>query len=219
MIFVHKRINSLMSRILIVSDQCIMRLGLSEFIKRNFPAITITEAAYEGTSRLPAGEDFHLVIVDVWDDLGESLALVHNIVENYPSSPVLAYSIKTQERFAKKFLEIGASGFVMKTDSEGELKSAMENLMNGKRYVTNSFLFSLVNSVGDANAQNPFNALSEREFDLVPKLLNGISVRQIAVDSGVASSTISTYKRRIFNKLKCKNLMELHSLAKVYKIV
>jgi len=68
-------------------------------------------------------------------------------------------------------------------------------------------------------SENPFDRLSAREFEIVQHLARGDSVSEIAEKLNLHTSTIGTFKGRIFKKLGCRNVIDLNKLAKVYNIV
>jgi len=66
---------------------------------------------------------------------------------------------------------------------------------------------------------NPFTKLSIREFEITTMLLGG----QTSIDTGktlnLSSSSVGTYKRRVFEKLGVKTLLELNELATTYDFI
>ena len=68
-------------------------------------------------------------------------------------------------------------------------------------------------------AENEFDKLSPREFEIVQHLINGHSVSKISRNLNLHTSTIGTHKARIFEKLRCHNVIELVMMAKVHNLI
>lgn len=68
-------------------------------------------------------------------------------------------------------------------------------------------------------SNNPFEDLSPREFEIVLHLIRGESLAAICQALNLQTSTVGTHKARIFEKLHCSNIIDIHTLAKVYNII
>ena len=107
----------------------------------------------------------------------------------------------------------GASGFIGKGTEAPELMRALRTVARGGRYVGPELAEQLVAGVcGDSNA--PLHGkLSEREFQIFCKLAQGESVSQIAARLYLSVKTVSTYRRRILDKMSMKSNAEITSYA------
>ena len=123
--------------------------------------------------------------------------------------------MNSEEIFAKKLLNLGALGYLSKEASADEFRLAIGNVMSNKRYVSPSLMRALTESAlgKNANNRNPFDLLSPRELEIARHLIKGESVSQIGKYLNLHTSTIGTYKARIFEKLACKNIIEINELA------
>jgi DNA-binding NarL/FixJ family response regulator len=70
-------------------------------------------------------------------------------------------------------------------------------------------------------SENPFDLLSDREFQVAKEMLTGKGIAEIAASLSINTSTVSTYKGKVFEKLKIphNNMVELMSLARQHRIV
>jgi two-component system invasion response regulator UvrY len=120
--------------------------------------------------------------------------------------------------YAKRFLKAGAVGFVSKDAPIEELKKAVQLTLNNKKYYSDKFIDTILNTEpGEENA-NPFLKLSGREFEIMSLLLEGKSVSDISQLLNIHNSTTGTYKSRIFEKLNIENVFQLTKLAEMYDI-
>ena len=209
-----------MTRILVADDHAIVRTGLKIFIEKLVPDSSIEEAqdgpdAYKKIEE----EDFDLIILDANMPETDPLQLVSNIVTLKPEAKILMFTMNAEEVYAKKFLQAGAKGYLNKGSSEVEIQSAIEHVLNNKRYVSPTLSQQLAIEAITGKGDNPFDNLSPREFEIVLHLLKGESISNICSKLNLHTSTIGTYKSRIFDKLNCTNIIDINLLAKVHKVI
>ena len=208
-----------MIRILLADDHAIIRAGLKTYIQNIIPDSNVEEA-FDGNSTFEKikDNDYALIILDINMPATDSFGLVSNILAIKPESRILMFSMNSEEIFAKKYLNVGALGYLNKDASADEIKHAINNVMNNKRYMSSSLMQSLTESAlgKKANNQNPFDLLSSRELEIVRHLMKGESVSQIGAYLNLHTSTVGTHKARILEKLNCKNVIGINELARVH---
>lgn len=152
-----------MIQILLADDHAIIRAGLKTYIQNIIPDSTIEEA-FDGNSTFEKikDNDYALIILDINMPATDSFGLVSNILAIKPESKILMFSMNSEEIFAKKYLNLGALGYLNKDASADEIKHAINNVMNNKRYMSSSLTQTLTDSAlgKKANSQNPFDLLS-----------------------------------------------------------
>lgn len=97
------------------------------------------------------------------------------------------------------------------------LKKAIRNIYLGKRYYPEGVLESRTMMVKGKKVNSLFDLLSQREFAVMMLLLEGKGIIEIANTLQLNPSTASTYRGRIFEKLKVKSLIELSNMAREHK--
>jgi Response regulator containing a CheY-like receiver domain and an HTH DNA-binding domain len=212
--------NLKMINILLADDHIIIRTGLKIFISKYIAYSSIDEAwdgdsAYEKVKE----KDYSLIILDVNMPNTDSFGLVSNIISLKPQANILMFSMNSEEVYAKKYLQLGVKGYLSKTSPESEMKIALDNAINGKRYISSSLNQSLAELAIGKQSVNPFDNLSPREFEIVLHLVRGKSLAEICHVLHLQTSTVGTHKARIFQKLRCSNIIDINALAKVYNII
>lgn len=211
-----------MIKILLADDHVIIRAGLKIYIKNIIPHSDIDEA-YDGDSTFEQikQNDYALIILDINMPATDSFGLVSNILAIKPDSKILMFSMNSEEIYAKKYLGLGALGYISKDASSDEIRLAINNVMNNKRYISPSLTQKLATSVLSKrpDTQNPFDLLSPRELEIARHLMKGESVSQIGTYLNLHTSTVGTHKARIFEKLKCKNVIGINELARVHNFI
>lgn len=210
-----------MTKILLADDHAIIRQGLKILIEKIVPHSEIDEA-WDGESafRKIKKNDYDVIILDVTMPDTDSFGLVVNIISFKPESKILMFSMNPEEIYAKKYLQLGAKGYLPKDSSEDEIKKAISLVIDNKKYISASLKEILIEDALAGNkSSNPFESLSKREFEIASHLIRGESVSEISNNLNLHTSTVGTYKARIFDKLGCNNLVDLNKMAKVYNII
>jgi len=206
--------------ILIADDHAIVRIGLKIMIRHINSGIYMEEAV-DGNSviqKLKSGT-FDLLILDINMPRTESFSLTGYLLKEFPALKILVFTINQELLFAKRFLKLGAHGYMIKKSGEPEIRQAIEKILDGQIYVSDLLSEIISNDLINQKEDNPFERLSDREFEVVLQILKGYTVSEIAETLHVNRSTVGTHKSRILNKLGLSNTLELHSVAKKHNIL
>jgi len=210
-----------MNRILLADDHEIMRSGLKLLINNVVPHSLIDEA-WNGDSaiQLVKENEYQLIILDVNMPATDSFGVVSNIISIKPDAKILMFSMNAEEVYAKRYLQLGAKGYISKTASSAELGNAISAVLNNDRYIGPVLNQALTKeALGTNPTNNPFEKLSTREFEIVQHIINGESISAVCKTFSLQPSTVGTYKARIFEKLNCKNIIEVNRLARIYNMI
>jgi Response regulator containing a CheY-like receiver domain and an HTH DNA-binding domain len=210
-----------MNRILLADDHEIIRTGLKLFIS-DVIELAVIDEAWDGDSVIEKikQEDYQLIILDVNMPATDPFSLITEIIGIRPGAKILMFSMNPEDLYAKKYLQLGAKGYIAKTASADELREAIQAVFNNNKYISSKLKQQLAEEfIGKREIVNPFEKLSRREFEIVLYLLNGKSTAAICNALHLKSSTVGTFKNRIFQKLNCKNIIEVSTLAKIYNII
>jgi DNA-binding NarL/FixJ family response regulator len=206
--------------ILLADDHVIIRTGLKKFIQ-NHIADSVIDEAFDGDSAFEKikSKHYQLIVLDINMPNTDSFGLLNNIIAIKPDSNILIFSMNSEEIYAKKYLQMGAKGYLSKTAAESEIQSALDKVIVGKRYISPLLSQLLTDDAIGYKSENPFNSLSPREFEIVLHLIRGESLANICKALTLQTSTVGTHKARIFEKLKCNNIIDINALAKVYNVI
>ncbi|MEO6813917.1 MAG: response regulator transcription factor [Ginsengibacter sp.] len=210
-----------MPNILLVDDHSILRTGLKIVIE-NFLAHCKIDEANDGDSAFQKikHNEYDLIIMDVNMPNTDSFGLIGTILSFKATIKIIMFSMNAEDIYAKRFLKMGAMGYLRKDASEIEIKKAISTVLNNKRYVSPELSEKiLIDLRANSNSENPFDKLSLREFEILQHLARGESVAEISQKLFLHTSTVGTHKARIFDKLHCHNIIDLSKLAKVYNVI
>lgn len=206
--------------ILIADDHSIVRIGLKIMI-RNIDSKINTEEAADGKSVIQKlkSETFDLLILDINMPRTESFSLTGYLLKEFPALKILLFTINQELFFARRFLKLGAHGYLIKQSGEPEIMRAIQKILEGHVYISDLLSEIITNDLINHKQDNPFEQLSDREFEVVLQILKGYSVSEIAETLHLNKSTVGTHKSRILNKLGLTNTLALLSLAKKHNIL
>lgn len=197
-------------KVLIVDDHQIMREGL-ERILRDADEAWATVAVGDGFEALRQmeRERFDLAIVDLAMPGMGGLDLIKRIRAGHPEIGVLVLSMYDGEQYALRAFRAGAKGYVAKSGAGRELVGAVRKLASGGAYVTPGLAESFVRHLQGDAASPRHGRLSNRELDVLRRLVAGERLTAIAEALHLSVKTVSTHKGRILDKLELPNLAAL----------
>ena len=206
--------------VLLVDDHAIIRRGMKFILDSNFKRCDIDEAENcKGMMEMLSRRSYTHMILDLQLPDCNVINVFSSIYSQYPDLLILIYTMSPEETFGKRLMQMGAMGFLSKQSNEEEVIKALNLFLLGRKYI-NSKIKELLRSESEKDtALNPFEELSAREVAVVNSLLMGMGVKEIAGTLELKSTTVATYKARIFDKLGVSNLMDLRSVAELYRFV
>lgn len=204
-----------MIRILIADDHAIVRRGMKQLLLEQYPFARIGEASNveELISEIITHKDWDVVVCDMNMPGRSGLDAIMQIKEIAPGLPVLIMSMYPEDQYALRVLKSGAAGYLTKETIHDDIVRAIETVIKGKRYITLSLAEKLAESVNTESAKPLHEVLSDREFDVFKLLASGKTITEIASQLSLSSTTVSTYRSRIMEKMKMKSNAELARYA------
>lgn len=203
-----------MSRILIADDHAIVRRGMKQLLLEHYPFATIGEAAnVEELINEVMDKQWDVVVCDMNMPGRSGLDALTQIKEISPKLPVLIMSMYPEDQYALRVLKSGASGYLAKETIHDDIVRAIETVMQGKRFITSAVAERLAEAVNSDANRELHESLSDREFDVFKLLASGKSVSEIALQLSLSSTTVSTYRSRIMEKMSMKSNAELARYA------
>lgn len=203
-----------MFRILIADDHAIVRKGLKQLILDEYPSATIAEMGdVESLIKYVLKEDWDLVISDISMPGRSGLEALEQIKKIKPDIPVLIMSMHSEDQYALRVFKAGASGYLSKDAVHQELIPAIQSIRIGRKFITPEVAEKLVGALDADTLKEPHEYLSNREFDVMKMLAAGKSIIEIASQLSLSSTTVSTYRSRVLDKMKMRSNADLTRYA------
>lgn len=200
-----------MFRLFIADDHPVIRQG----IIRALPDIKVVgeaSTAEELLRRLPTHR-CDVVLLDLALPDKNGMALIPKIKACCPWVRILVFSIFNDPEYARHALELGAAGYVVKTASLQELRTAVRQVIGGHSYVS----FSLdEDAIGTRPAR--VKRLSTQERKILVLIADGKRLKEMAELLGLSVKTIVAYRARIREKLQLASPSALIRYAVAYRL-
>lgn len=202
-----------LEHMLIIEDHEIVMVAAEMVLEQEFPGTIIHKAgSFQKGLKIFLSHPLKLVILDVEIPGGSSYQMIHQLRELQPDVPILVYTALEESDRALKFLSAGANGYLCKNEPLTSLKLALKAVFAGKKYVSpllQELLLNNLYSEGSSDRKKGNPDLSEREIEVINLMLKGKWIKEIASELKLKSSTVSTHKIRIFQKLNVHSVIEL----------
>jgi two-component system, NarL family, invasion response regulator UvrY len=197
----------LMPSVLIVDDSLLARHGLRHLLSQEHRGLVFGEAkSFEEATAYLAKRPWDVVVIEVSMPGHDGFQMLQEIRRSYPATRVLILSPQTNPEHAFRARQLKATGYVGKNSLRGDMLRAFRSVFEGKEH----FLDTNHDGSGAWAMPVPLRPpLSGRERDVLVACVAGKRVGEIAADLNLSIKTVSTYKRRILNKLQLKSVADL----------
>jgi DNA-binding NarL/FixJ family response regulator len=201
-------------RILLADDHTLFREGVKKILSVTPDLVVAGEAATgNDVLRMVQEDSYDLVVLDIAMPDKHGLDVLKDLRLRFPDLPVLMLSMYPEEQYAVRVLKAGASGYLTKGVAPAELISAIRMVARGRKYVGGSLAEKLAFEL-TRNVTSPVHQhLSDREYQIMCMLAGGKRVKNIADELCLSSTTVSTYRARILEKMGMKTNAELTRYA------
>jgi DNA-binding NarL/FixJ family response regulator len=203
-------------KVLLADDHLIVRQGLQFLIEEVLENVHFKHvSSIKQTLENIQNESFDFLVLDAQFPDGLSLSVVSEIKKTQPDLKILIFTSFAEEHFALKFISAGANGFLSKMSEEESIKLAIRDIFE-KGYYYSSLTEKLLElSKFNPSLVNPLLQLSERELEIAKLMTQGFGNLEIANSLNLKQNTVSTFKKRIFEKLNIDSIVDLIDLVKM----
>lgn len=209
-----------MYNILLADDHEIVLEGLVLMLSSVYPVagIDCAKNADDIYAKMQKGKKkYHLLITDIDMPNMSIQELVKWVKICQPDCKIIVLSMLNEAIYAPSLYKAGIDGYINKIQSRNVLMNAINKVLSGNKYYSDKMIEHLFRSDKKAPELTPFQELSAREFEIMNFLVDGKSVSEICKLLNLRSSTVSTHKSRIFEKLNVSNVFELKQMSDLYR--
>jgi DNA-binding NarL/FixJ family response regulator len=205
-----------MIRVLIADDHSIVRDGL----KRILAATTDIQVAGEAADgdqalALVKANDYDVAMLDMSMPGLSGIDLIKRLKLEKPKLKILVLSMHGESQYAARVLKAGAVGYLNKDSAADVLLAALRKIAAGGVHIGDAAAASLL----QAGEKPGHEALSDREFEVMRLLVEGLGPTEIGERLHLSVKTVSTHKTRILEKLNLGSTAELVRYALEHKLV
>ena len=143
-------------------------------------------------------------------------ALIERLLRLPGQLKILVLTVHENIHYAVRVLDAGAHGYLIKSAAVDELVEAIDTVRQGRTFVSPRLSQDVLQHLRRPKRERVgLDALSQREFDLLRMLGAGKSLQECAAQMKVRTSTASTYRTRIMEKLNLTSTAELTALPSI----
>lgn len=205
-------------RILLADDHSVVRQGIALLLREMVREPELLHAAtYAATLEcIRTSENIDFLILDINFPDGNSTRMVQEIREIMPDIRILIFSALEEDTYALRYLNAGANGFLSKLANDEELRYAIKYFLDHGKYISAPMKEKIIDNYMQKIPINPLDQLSDRELEIARLLIKGFGNLEISILKSLQKTTVSTYKKRIFEKLNIDNLPALIEIFNSY---
>ncbi len=202
-------------RAVLADDHTMVREALSQVLAESGRIEVVGQAA-DGTEALEITRRTapDVLILDYSMPGTPALEVISEIARDRPSVKVLVLTVHESIHYAVRVLEHGAQGFLLKSAAAKELLEAIAAVDQGEIYISPRVSQKVLHQLRRPRTHRVgLESLSQREFDMLRVLGSGMSLKECAYNLRISTSTASTYRSRLMEKLKLRSTAEILRFA------
>ena len=195
----------LLHHILIVDDHPLYREGMVSALRAQMADVAVlgADSAEEGLQLLLHNPDIELVLIDVRLPGMDGFAALRDYGARFPSVSCMLVSGAEEPDTVQRAFDAGASGFIPKSLSVGEVTAAIRRVLDGGVYVPDSA--SAAPKPKPASADAAINHLTLRQLEVLRLLGEACTNKEIARTLDITERTAKAHVAAIFESLEADN--------------
>lgn len=208
-------------RVVLADDHSMVREALARILDDS-GAVTVVGQASDGLEVLRTVESTNpeCVVLDYSMPNLDAPAVIETLLRRQAKIKILVLTVHENIHYAIRVLESGAHGFVIKSAAVDELVESIKVVHGGGIFLSPKVSDEVLQHLRRPKRERVgLEALSQREFDLLRMLGAGKTLQQCAQHMKVSTSTASTYRARVMEKLNLESTAELIRFALEHNVV
>jgi DNA-binding NarL/FixJ family response regulator len=204
-----------MIRVVLADDHAMVREALAQILEESGSLRVVGQAASGPKALEVAAKTLPDVMVMDYSMPGlDASTVIETLLHRWPEIKILVLTVHENIHYAVKVLESGAHGYVVKSAAVAELVEAIRAVSTGECYISPKVSQRVIQHLRRPRRDRVgLEALSQREFELLRVLGAGMSLKESARHLHISTSSASTYRTRLMEKLDLHSTPELIRFA------
>jgi len=160
-----------------------------------------------------------IILMDINLKQGNGIEATESICNTLHKTKVIGLSLHDDIAFVKKFLSVGAKGYLTKNTTKSELVEAINRVSNGDIFIANDLKDRYFSSMLMGQEDDKKKELTFKEIEIVKLIAEGLTSQEIGDKLFISKRTVETHRHNILKKLDLPNAAQLISYAKEKGIV
>ena len=197
-------------RIIIVDDHDAIRRGVRQLLETT-PYYQVVGEAADGRTGLEVARETKpdIAIIDYSVPEMNGLDLAHALKRELPRIEILLYTMHDREEIIMEVLRAGVRGFVLKSDTERHLITALDALSIRRPYFSGAVSDTLLEQFLESKPHLSASSLTHREREVVQQVAEGRINKEIAARLNISVKTVETHRASAMRKLKLRTTADL----------
>lgn len=202
-------------KVAIAEDIDDIRNGLHLIINstEGFVCDCICRNGNEAVEKIPAYSP-DVVLMDINMPGINGVEVVRMLKPKLPSTQFMMCTVYEEDEHVFESLKAGATGYILKKTAPAKLLEAIQEIYKGGSPMSSTIARKVMVSFAERKVQQPVDALTEREKEILHQLSRGMQYKNIAADLSLSIETVRTHIRNIYEKLQVHNKGE--AIKKAY---
>ncbi|MCA9077562.1 MAG: response regulator transcription factor [Planctomycetaceae bacterium] len=208
-------------RVVLADDHSMVREALARILSDS-GTVNVVGQASNGSQvmEIVKSTDPECVVLDYSMPGLDAPAVIESLLRRQSTVKILVLTVHENIHYAVRVLESGAHGYLIKSAAVDELVEAIKVVYDGGIYISPKVSAEVLKHLRRPKRERiGLESLSQREFDLLRILGAGKSLQQCAQQMKVSTSTASTYRARVMEKLNLESTAELIRFALEHNVV
>lgn len=200
-------------KVMLVDDHDLIRYGLRRLLEDQ-AGIEVVEEANSGETALDKVRSTRpdVILMDINMPGIGGFEATSRLSKTHPECKVIVLTVHSEGPLPKRILEAGAVGYLTKGCPVEEMVEAIQKVNAGKRYIAPTIAQQLALSMLPGE-ESLIDLLSQRELQVLIMISRGMRTNAISEQLSLSPKTISTYRKRLHEKLDVSNDVEMMHLA------
>jgi DNA-binding NarL/FixJ family response regulator len=209
-------------RVLLADDHRLVAEGLKSLLSTEFELVGVVE---DGRVMIEAARKLRpdVIVADITMPHLNGIDALVRLKRDDIQVPVVFLTMHVEVAYARRALEGGAAGYVLKHSAPAELITAIQAALSGKTYVSPAVAGDVLRVINQKTekADDPVAALTPRQREILQLLTEGRSAKEIGDTLAISARTVEFHKYQVMEKLNLHTNAELvhfslkHGIAEI----
>ncbi|KML39495.1 response regulator transcription factor [Cytobacillus firmus] len=190
-----------MIRVAVVDDHEMVRRGIISYLATESGIEVIGEAGSGNEAvKLVLKERPEIVLMDLLMENGNGIEATREILKSYPECRIIIITSFYDDEQVFPAIEAGAFSYMLKTANAAEVVSAIKKAAQGEPVIESKVAGKMVSRFREKE-KKPHDDLTEREFDVLLCIGEGMTNQEISEELFIGIKTVKTHVSNILSKL------------------
>ncbi len=205
-------------KVAVVEDEELIRAAVVYFLS-SFEGIEVAAEASNGAEAvdLAGRAAVDVILMDLIMPVMGGIEAAKLIKAKRPEIKIIALTTSSDPIEISEGMAAGLDGYTLKKSSPAELKTAIHEALQGRRYISPRIVESLVSFNEKSDSDKDHEELSDREREVLHLIGEGLRNKEMAYRLGISVRTVEKHRESLRKKLKVDTVAELVSLKYKYK--